>query len=85
MAKRQARSRTSKATEASSVSSVKDAPIAEANDMAHPVANGGTLSASPTEDDIRVRAYERFLERGGGPDGAVDDWVEAEKELRQRR
>jgi len=38
----------------------------------------------PSEDDIRVRAYHRFLERGGGHGQAFDDWLEAERELRLR-
>jgi DUF2934 family protein len=38
----------------------------------------------PTEDDIRLRAYHRFLERGGGHGQAFDDWLEAERELKLR-
>ena len=40
--------------------------------------------ASPTEDDIRVRAYHRYLERGGVHGMAFDDWLEAERELKLR-
>jgi hypothetical protein len=40
-------------------------------------------SGQPTEDDIRVRAYHRYLERGGSHGREVDDWVEAEKELKK--
>ncbi len=36
----------------------------------------------PDEDDIRRRAYELYLERGGAPGQALDDWVRAERELR---
>ena len=39
----------------------------------------------PTVDDIRRRAYERYLERGGRHGHPFDDWVEAEKELRGRK
>ena len=38
----------------------------------------------PNEDDIRVRAYHRYLERGGGHGMAFDDWLEAERELKLR-
>ena len=38
----------------------------------------------PTEDEIRLRAYHRFLERGGGHGQAFDDWLAAERELRLR-
>jgi hypothetical protein len=42
-------------------------------------------SAGPTEDAIRLRAYHRYLERGGQHGGDFDDWVQAERELRGRR
>ena len=38
----------------------------------------------PSEDDIRLRAYHRYLERGGGHGMAFDDWLEAERELKLR-
>jgi hypothetical protein len=40
------------------------------------------LDASPNQDDIRVRAYHRYLERGAGHGADFDDWVEAEKDLK---
>jgi hypothetical protein len=39
----------------------------------------------PSEDEIRLRAYHRYLERGGGHGQAFDDWLEAEKELKAVR
>ena len=39
----------------------------------------------PTQDDIRLRAYERYLERGGEHGADFDDWLEAEKDLRSPR
>jgi hypothetical protein len=39
----------------------------------------------PTTEDIRRRAYERYLERGGRHGQHFDDWVEAEKELRGKK
>ena len=42
-------------------------------------------TVDPTEDDIRLRAYHRYLERGGGHGADFDDWVEAEKDLRLPR
>jgi hypothetical protein len=41
--------------------------------------------AGPTADDIRVRAYHRYLERGGNHGADFDDWVEAEKDLKHPR
>ena len=34
-----------------------------------------------TEDDVRLRAYELYLERGGIPGDEVSDWLQAEREL----
>jgi hypothetical protein len=39
----------------------------------------------PNEDDIRLRAYHRYLERGGGHGSDWDDWIEAEKDLKAHR
>jgi hypothetical protein len=32
-------------------------------------------------EEIRRRAYEIYLERGGQPGGEIDDWLQAEREL----
>ena len=42
----------------------------------------GVLGDEPTEDDIRRRAYERYLERGGGDGQDFEDWLAAERDLR---
>jgi hypothetical protein len=41
--------------------------------------------AEPSADDIRRRAYERYLERGGNHGQHFDDWLEAERELRTKK
>lgn len=33
------------------------------------------------EDEIRLRAYEIYLQRGAEPGREVDDWLRAEREL----
>jgi hypothetical protein len=45
----------------------------------------GVLGSEPTEDDIRRRAYERYLERGGGHGMDFEDWLAAERDLRARK
>jgi hypothetical protein len=35
-----------------------------------------------TDDDVRHRAYEIYLRRGGAPGRDLDDWLQAERELR---
>lgn len=36
-------------------------------------------------EEIRVRAYELYLARGGAPGSETDDWCEAEREVLARR
>ena len=35
----------------------------------------------PTLDEIRARAYQLYVERGGGHGQDLDDWYAAEKQL----
>jgi len=42
------------------------------------------MSSEPSEEDVRLRAYHRFLHRGGGSGSEFEDWVGAEKELRRQ-
>jgi hypothetical protein len=44
-----------------------------------------TSNGQPSEEEVRVRAYHRYLERGATHGNDLDDWVEAEKELRLER
>ena len=41
-------------------------------------------STAPTasDEDIRIRAYHRYLERGAGHGSDFEDWLEAEKDLK---
>ena len=43
------------------------------------------VTVEPTDEEIRVRAYHRYLERGGQPGTEEDDWIEARKDLLTRR
>lgn len=43
-------------------------------------ARSGSRSPSPTADDVAVRAYYLFLERGYGG-SELEDWLRAEREL----
>ena len=40
------------------------------------------MGSEPSEEDIRMRAYQRYLERGGGHGMDFEDWLEAERDLR---
>jgi hypothetical protein len=35
----------------------------------------------PTEDEIRLRAYDIYMRRGGAHGQALNDWLRAEQEL----
>jgi hypothetical protein len=36
---------------------------------------------APSHEEIRLRAYEIYLERGGFPGNELDDWLQAERAL----
>lgn len=39
---------------------------------------------APTHEEIALRAYEIYLERGGAPGDALQDWTRAERELQEK-
>jgi hypothetical protein len=39
---------------------------------------------APTHEEIALRAYEIYLERGGAPGNALEDWTRAERELMEK-
>lgn len=43
------------------------------------------LRPAPAAEQIRQRAYEIHQARGGGPGHELDDWLQAEQELKQAR
>ena len=62
-----------------------DAPAAPAKPRARRPPAAKKTATEPSVDDIRRRAYERYLERGGEHGQHFDDWVEAEKDLRSKK
>jgi Protein of unknown function (DUF2934) len=48
-------------------------------------ASASVPPAEPSVEDIRRRAYERYLERGENHGRHFDDWLEAERELRSKK
>lgn len=40
-----------------------------------------SIANSVRHEEIRRRAYEIYLERGGQPGHELDDWLQAEREL----
>jgi hypothetical protein len=43
--------------------------------------NGISESRAPNHDEVRCRAYEIYLERGGLPGQELEDWFQAEREI----
>lgn len=41
--------------------------------------------SAPTHEEIALRAYEIYLERGGAPGDALQDWTRAEQELIEKK
>ena len=39
------------------------------------------MGSEPSVEDIRRRAYQVYLERGGNGGSEVDDWIKAERDL----
>jgi hypothetical protein len=46
-----------------------------------PPTEAPAMKAEPTVEEIRQRAYELYLFRGDRPGDALEDWLEAEREL----
>jgi hypothetical protein len=41
----------------------------------------GVAKNQPTREDIALRAYHIYVERGGIPGNELEDWMEAERQL----
>ncbi len=40
--------------------------------------------SAPTHEEIALRAYQIYLERGGAPGNELEDWTRAERELLEK-
>lgn len=59
-------------------------PSEQSADLPQPVPAPETSTNAPTHDQISERAYERYVSRGGAPGSDLEDWFEAERDLRQK-
>ncbi len=78
-------------------STANDATVADAPAVSKPRGRTAKLNSQaagpesarsfdhPTDQEIRARAYEMYLERGGDHGLDFDDWVRAERELKRRQ
>jgi hypothetical protein len=59
--------------------------VPEHGDMVDQALRSESMASEPSEEDIRLRAYHRYLERGAQDGRHFDDWVAAEQELKHRK
>jgi hypothetical protein len=52
---------------------------------ANVMSSASSIGHNPSEEEIRERAYQRFLQRGSGHGDDFQDWLEAERELKANR
>jgi hypothetical protein len=57
-------------------------PAASATDRKMP-RQRKPAAIGPTDENVRLAAYYRYLERGGGPGDALGDWTDAERALKK--
>ena len=90
MAKRTTRSTTPKTPRTSNYSgsyAPEQAGADQVSDMGgsgDDATRNASMGSEPSEEEIRMRAYRRYLERGGSDGLDFEDWLEAEKELKVR-
>ena len=60
----------------------KSRPEIESIQTSEPIS---TQAAEPTEEEIAVRAYHIYLERGEADGDPMNDWLQAERELKETR
>jgi hypothetical protein len=60
-------------------------PLDQAADRGGLSTRSESMGSEPSEEDIRMRAYQRYLERGAGHGQDFEDWLEAERELKNAR
>jgi len=65
--------------------SSKSQQQAQAEDATTATTMADPASPSITDEEIRERAYHRYLQRGGGHGMDFEDWLEAERELRTKK
>ena len=94
MAKRTTRSTTPKTPKTPKTSNYSGNSVSESAsaDQASDMGGSGddstrnaSMGSEPSEEEIRMRAYRRYLERGGSDGLHFEDWLEAERELKTSR
>jgi hypothetical protein len=63
----------------------REVPIPSTAADAMPGERSSSADVADPVEEIRRRAYDRYLARGGAPGSEVDDWYAAEREVREAR
>jgi hypothetical protein len=66
------------------VSGGGEEPVQGGDNDADSSTRSTSMSSEPNAEDIRMRAYHRYLERGGGHGMHFEDWLNAERDLKSR-
>ena len=88
MAKRTTRSTTPKTSKYSSTYASDSTSAGRSTDTGGPgddATRNDSMGSEPSEEEIRKRAYRRYLERGGADGLHFEDWLQAERELKTSR
>ena len=64
---------------------VSDNSASSAPSSAQNPVGAESMTSQPSEEEIRHRAYQRYLQRGGGHGMDFEDWLEAERELKNKK
>ena len=59
----------------------KKAPIGTSNSAADSSTNQDPRPTGPTEEQVRLRAYELYVERGRADGRDLEDWFQTEREI----
>ena len=65
-------------------SSARESNVSRASQPRPSTVTDSSVYPSVSEETIRQRAYELYMQRGGSDGGHIDDWFRAEAELRHR-
>lgn len=83
--------KTTRSKKASSVAAETEVPLATGADgegmeasSATSIGDIRTTDTASHDDRVRRRAYELYVARGGAGGSEMDDWLEAERQLRVR-
>jgi hypothetical protein len=69
---------------ASAMSSERQS-VRQADPQTEWMSASSSMASEPNDDDIRMRAYQRYVERGGGHGMDFEDWLQAERELKSTK